>query len=97
MDLNTHGWNELEVQVKEFVVAAQALTECETNGPDSRVEPSTTPAPLFDTTSEKQLARRRVTAVVGRLQNLLSEPEDLIQRLAHHVSISSLVLLQQHI
>jgi len=97
MDDNPHGWNELETHIKELVAAAQALAECGTGGLNARVEPSTASTLFLETASEIQLARRRVTAVLGRLQSLVTEPGDFIQRLAHHVSLVCFLVSLQHI
>lgn len=90
MDDRLNDWNELKIHTRELVAAAQALTEYGTDSLDPRFEPSITSA------SKIQLARRRVTAVLGRLQSLVTEPGDFIERLAHHVSLACLLISQQH-
>lgn len=81
----SNSWNELETNIKELVVAVHALAGCEAGGLNPGAEASTAPTQLLEPASGIQLAKRRVTAVLNRLQSLLTEPGDFIQRLAYHV------------
>lgn len=90
------NWNELETHIQELVAAAQALNKSRTVGLNARIEPSSAFSHSPKTASEIQLARQRVTAVLGQLQNLVTEPGDFIQRLAHHVSSMCFLVSRQH-
>lgn len=84
---NSDEWHELKSQLKELIEAARALTECGIGHLDDITELSTTSDLLLEAPSNSQLARRKVAAILGRLQSSVSEPGDFIQRLAHHVSV----------
>lgn len=81
MDEKEGRWNDLGTIVNDLVAATQDLTRC------VGAESSAGSAPFFETSSEARSARRRVNALLGKLQNLVTEPYNFIQRLAHHVSL----------
>ena len=93
---NLNDWNELETHIQGLVAAAQTLTECRTAGLSAQVEPLSPFILSSETASKIQLARQRMTAVLGQLQNLVTEPGEFIQRLAHHVSFNCFLVSRQH-
>ncbi|KAK3370066.1 hypothetical protein B0H63DRAFT_306509 [Podospora didyma] len=78
MTSNPHGWNELDTSVQDLVAAAQDLAGY--SGTDTFVDSSTSARDI-------SLARRKLCTAITRLQNLVTEPGDFIQHLAHNTQL----------
>lgn len=94
MHSHSSSSSDLEACARELVEVAKGISDMKCTGDSSDLTcPGAANTAQLNALTESQ-AKQRVTAIIDRLQNLIADPAEFVQRLAHNVSYKALLDLE---